>query len=223
MLTNMDGFLIINKPKTWTSFDVVAKIRGKLKVKKVGHTGTLDPMATGVLVLCLGKATKKAQEMTGFDKEYLAEVTFGATSNTDDAEGEIALSDSAKEVPLKEIKAALEDFEGEIMQIPPQFSAKKIKGKRAYAMARKGQTVELKPSQIKINKIEILDYKWPKLQLRIDCGKGTYIRAIARDLGEALGVGGYLSALERTRVGEMSIDQASRIEEVDETKIIPLG
>ncbi len=219
----MDGFLIINKPKDWTSFDVVAKMRGKLQVKKVGHTGTLDPMATGVLVLCLGKATKKSQEMTGFDKEYVAEVTFGASSNTDDAEGEITLNEAAKEVSLEQIEAALENFKGEIMQMPPQFSAKKIKGKRAYSMARKGQTVELKSSQIKINEIEILNYAWPKLQLRIDCGKGTYIRAIARDLGQALEVSGHLSALERTRVGEMTIDQSNTIETADESNVIPLA
>lgn len=218
----MDGLLIINKPKDWTSFDVVAKIRGKFKVKKVGHTGTLDPMATGVLVLCLGKATKLAQEMTGLDKEYIAEVTFGATSNTDDAEGEVIENKGVTSVSLDQIKTVLKEFKGEILQMPPQFSAKKVNGKRAYAMARKGETVELKAVQIKINQIEILSYTWPKLRLKIDCGKGTYIRSIARDIGEKLEVGGYLSTLERTRVGNFMIGKAKTIEEVKETDLIPL-
>lgn len=218
----MDGLLILNKPKTWTSFDVVAKIRGKFKVKKVGHTGTLDPMATGVLVLCLGKATKLVQSLTGVDKEYIGEVTLGATSNTDDAEGEIVEQSNTRPVSLEQIQTILKEFEGEIFQTPPQFSAKKVNGKRAYAMARKGQEVELKPVQIRINSIEILDYQWPKLTLKIDCGKGTYIRSIARDIGEKLGVGGYLSALERTRVGQYSIEQAKSIEEVGEPDLIPI-
>jgi len=216
------GLLVINKPKDWTSFDVVAKIRGKLKVKKVGHTGTLDPMATGVLVLCLGKATKLAQELTGLDKEYVGEITLGATSNTDDAEGEVIENSDAKSVSLEQLQEVLKTFEGEILQLPPQFSAKKVNGKRAYAVARKGGTVKLKPVQIKINEIEILDYQWPKLKLRIDCGKGTYIRSIARDVGEKLGVGGYLSALERTRVGDFTIQQAKTIEEVSESDIIKM-
>jgi len=214
------GFLLIKKPKTWTSFDVVAKIRGKFKAKKVGHTGTLDPMATGVLVLCLGKATKLAQELTGLDKEYIGEITLGGRSNTDDVEGEVVENPDAKPVSLDQIKTVLEEFKGEILQMPPQFSAKKVNGQRAYAVARKGGVVELKAVTIKINDIEILDYQWPKLTLRIDCGKGTYIRSIARDVGEKLGVGGYLSALERTRVGKFLIQEAKTIEEVKEEDIL---
>lgn len=149
----MDGLLIIDKPKGWTSFDVVAKIRNKLGVKKVGHTGTLDPQATGVLVLCLGRATKLAQEMTGYDKEYVAEITLGATSNTDDSEGEIQNSkletqdasdfefETSSFVPpsIEKIKEALKEFVGEIEQVPPQFSAKQVGGKRAYKLARAGK------------------------------------------------------------------------------------
>jgi len=215
----MDGILVINKPKEWTSFDVVAKIRNKLGVKKVGHTGTLDPMATGVLVLCLGKATKLAQEMTGYDKEYVAEITLGATTPTDDAEGEITPFPGAKEKEIDEIATALKDFEGEIMQLPPQFSAKKIKGKRAYAMARKGQKVELKPVEVKVNELELLNYKWPIIKLRVLSGKGFYVRSLARDLGEKLGTGGYLSALQRTKVGKYDLSQATTIEEADEKMV----
>lgn len=215
----IDGILVINKPKDWTSFDVVAKIRNKLGVKKVGHTGTLDPMATGVLVLCLGKATKLAQKITGYNKEYVAEITLGATSPTDDAEGEITPFPGAKEKKTDEILTALEDFEGEIMQLPPQFSAKKVKGKRAYAMARKGQEVKLEPVKVKVHELELLDYKWPTLKLRVLSGKGFYVRSLARDLGEKLGTGGYLSALKRTKVGKYDLSQAMTIEEANEKMV----
>jgi len=218
----MDGLLVINKPQDWTSFDVVAKIRNKLGVKKVGHTGTLDPMATGVLVLCLGKATKLAQEMTGYDKEYIAEVTLGATTPTDDAEGEVTPFEGAKERSEEEILKALKDFEGEISQIPPQFSAKKVKGKRAYAMARKGQEVKLEPVKVKVHELELIEYKWPVLKLRILCGKGFYVRALARDLGEKLSTGGYLSALQRIKVGQYTLKQATTIEIASEEEVLPI-
>ncbi|MBU0727976.1 tRNA pseudouridine(55) synthase TruB [Patescibacteria group bacterium] len=215
----MDGLIIINKPSGWTSFDVVAKIRNKLGVKKVGHTGTLDPLATGVLVLCLGKATKLAQQITDTSKEYIAEITFGATSTTDDAEGAISQITNNK-LQITKIEDALKDFEGEIMQTPPPFSAKKIGGKRAYKLAREGKEVKLEARPVTISEIEILDYKWPKLSLRIACGKGTYIRSIARDLGDKLGVGGYLSALQRTRVGEYKIEQSVTVEKASEENVI---
>jgi len=218
----MNGLLIINKPKGWTSFDVVAKIRNKFKVKKVGHTGTLDPMATGVLVLCLGKATKLAQKITDTDEEYIAEITFGATSNTDDAEGEIIKSQDPNSKNKKEIQSSLTEFNGQIMQVPPNFSAKKIKGQRAYKLAREGKEVKLEPREVTVNEIEILDYKWPVLSLRIECGKGTYIRSIARDMGQALGVGGYLSALQRTKVGQYTIDKSVSIEKANEDNILQI-
>ena len=218
--SQINGLLVIDKPQHWTSFDVVAKIRNKLGVKKVGHTGTLDPMATGVLVLCLGKATKLAQTMTGYDKEYIAEVTLGATTPTDDAEGEITPFPGTKEVSEKEIQAVLDSFQGEIMQIPPQFSAKKIKGKRAYAMARKGQEVKLEPAKVTVHELELLEYKWPVLKLRVHCGKGFYVRSLARDIGQQLGVGGFLSALQRTKVGPHTLNQATTIEGVTEKEVI---
>jgi tRNA pseudouridine55 synthase len=220
----MDGLLIINKPSGWTSFDVVAKIRNKLGVKKVGHTGTLDPMATGVLVLCLGKATKLAQEITGTDKEYTGEITLGATSDTDDAEGKISQIKNyeLKITNSKEIQNVLKQFQGTIQQVPPIFSAKKIKGQRAYKLARKGEKVELKPVEITIHELELLAYKWPVIHVRILCSKGTYIRSLARDIGKELGVGGYLSKLERTKVGKYTIDQSVSIEEADEKQIIPI-
>lgn len=218
----MNGFLVINKPQTWTSFDVVAKIRNKLGVKKVGHTGTLDPMATGVLILCIGKATKLAQTISDRNKEYIGEITLGATSNTDDAEGEITPNQSVEEKTKEEIEAILPEFRGTIMQMPPQFSAKKIGGKRAYKLARQGKKVELKPSEITIHELELLDYKWPVVKIRVLSSKGTYIRSIARDIGKKLGVGGYLTSLQRTKVGDYTLDQACNIEEADESKIIPI-
>ena len=232
----MDGILIINKEKGWTSFDVVAKIRGKLKVRKIGHTGTLDPMATGVLVLCLGRATKLAQEIMGKDKEYIAEITLGATSDTDDAEGQITANvqcpmtfrlrskpSANDQFPnLQNIKQALKKFEGTIKQIPPKFSAKKIGGHRAYKLARQGKDVKLEPSEVTIHEIEILAYKWPVLKVRVSCGKGTYLRSLARDLGEVLNIGGYLSKLERTKVGQYSIAQAISIEDAEIKNILPI-
>ncbi|MBN2306859.1 tRNA pseudouridine(55) synthase TruB [Candidatus Peregrinibacteria bacterium] len=219
MQTN--GILVINKPPNWTSFDVVAKIRNKLGVKKVGHTGTLDPMATGVLILCLGKATKLAQNMTGYDKEYVAEIMLGATTPTDDAEGELTPAKNVKKKSKTEILETLKKFKGEIFQLPPQFSAKKVKGKRAYAMARKGEEVKLKPVKIKVHELELISYKWPVVKLRIFCGKGFYVRALARDLGQKLGTGGYLSALQRTKVGPYTIKQAVSIETAEEKNILP--
>ncbi len=218
----MDGILIIDKEKGWTSFDVVAKIRNKFSVKKVGHTGTLDPMATGVLVLCLGKATKLSQKLTAYDKEYLAEITLGATSPTDDAEGEITQCTNLKKRTESEIQSVLDEFKGEIMQIPPKFSAKKIKGKRAYALARQGKEVKLEARKVKVKAIQLLEYSWPIVKLHIACGKGFYVRSLARDIGEKLQTGAYLSALRRTRVGNFSISEAKTIEKVKEENLLKI-
>lgn len=227
----MDGFLVINKPLDWTSFDVVAKIRNRLQVK-VGHTGTLDPKATGVLVLCLGKATKKAMEITATDKEYIAEITLGATSTTDDTEGDIERTQESgpayrtgrlrNQLGIDDIQNVLSLFTGTFDQMPPDFSAIKVKGKRAYKAARAGKPIKLEPRSVIVHKIELLEYKWPVLKLKIRCGKGFYVRALARDIGQKLEVGGYLSTLQRTRVGHFSIDGAITIEEVDESKLIPI-
>ena len=217
------GIFVINKPKDWTSFDVVAKIRNKLNVKKVGHTGTLDPKATGVLVLCVGKGTQLVQALTGLDKEYICDITFGFTSNTDDSEGEIKPVVGASEAPISEIENTLKIFTGTFDQMPPDFSAKKIQGKKAYELARKGKEVRLEPAKVTVHTIEILDYKWPVLKLKIHCGKGFYVRSLARDLGKKLGVGGYLSGLERTKVGHFTIESAISIEQADVKTILPLS
>ena len=219
----IDGILIINKPKDWTSFDVVAKIRNKLNVKKVGHTGTLDPQATGVLVLCIGKGTKLCQKLTGLDKEYVCDITLGASSTTDDIEGELTPVPDATEIPLTDVENILSEFTGTFKQMPPDFSAKKIKGKKAYELARKGKKPELKPAEVTVHQIELLDYKWPVIKLKVHCGKGFYVRSLARDIGEKFGVGGYLSALQRTRVGHFSLERAITIEQADENKVLPMS
>lgn len=215
----MNGILIINKEYGWTSHDIVAKLRGILGFKKIGHAGTLDPMATGILVLLLGKATKLSNKMIELEKTYFAEITLAAVSDTYDAEGKISKLEPKEKPSLEEIRDTLKTFEGEISQLPPIYSAKKIKGKKAYELARAGKEVKLDPKIVHVYKIYDLDYKYPVLKLRIDCGKGTYIRSIAHDLGEKLGTGAYLSALRREKVGDFSLEQAYSIEDISLEKI----
>lgn len=210
----MDGFLLIDKPAGWTSHDVVAKIRGITGVKKVGHGGTLDPMATGLLVLGFGKATKELERFVQGDKAYLAEVTLGATSDTDDAEGVIIPAEPVTEPTAIEVKAALAMFGGTAEQLPPVYSAIKTAGKKAYVEARKGRSVERKPRSVTIHEIGMVAYRYPVVSFRCRVSKGTYIRALARDLGEKLGTGGYLSDLRRESVGNLSISQAVDIRKI---------
>lgn len=211
----MENILNIYKPKGWTSFDVVAKIRKIYGVKKVGHAGTLDPLATGVLVVAVGReATKKISEIVGKEKEYIAKIRFGTTSTTDDAEGEKTETKNIRKVAKKEIENILKKFIGGISQVPPIYSAIKIGGKRSYELARKGKDVKLKARQAFIRDIEILSYRWPYLKINVTCGPGTYIRSLARDIGKELGCGAYLAELERTRVGEYGLKEAVKIEDV---------
>lgn len=219
----MDGLLLIDKPKGWTSFDVVAKVRGIIRAEtkkqglerkiKVGHTGTLDPLATGLLVLAVGKYTKKVPELTKQDKTYLASMTLGATSTTDDAEGELTKVGS-REPTLQEIEEVLASFVGSIEQIPPQFSAIKIGGVKSYDAARKGQIVEYKPRMVTIHSITDITYDYPVVTFNAYVGSGTYIRSLARDAGEKLGTGAYLSDLRRTNVGKYKLDDALAMEDL---------
>ena len=202
----------IDKPYGWTSFDAVKRVRGaiqrRLGVKKfkVGHAGTLDPLATGVLIVCTGRATKRIDQLQNGSKEYVAEVTFGATTPSYDLEKPIDATYPWEHITLEKIQEVLPRFQGRVMQVPPVFSAVKVDGKRAYSLARRGKDVELKAKPLEISEFEILKWEAPVLTLRIVCSKGTYIRAIARDLGEALDSGAHLTALRRTRVGEMRVD-----------------
>lgn len=217
--------LLIDKPLEWTSFDVVNKIRGALKgylgVKKlkVGHAGTLDPLASGLVILCTGANTKKIEQFMGLDKVYTGIITLGGTTPTYDLESDITLG-SIPNFNLDQIKTIAKTFEGQIDQMPPIYSAKRVKGQKAYELARRGEKVELKPSRITINNFEILKIEPSKVldtgldcHFEIKCSKGTYIRSMAYDLGEKLECGGFLSALKRTEIGEYKNDDALSIEQ----------
>ena len=214
MLDFVAGEIIgINKPYEWTSFDAVKRVRGaiqrRLNVKKfkVGHAGTLDPLATGVLIVCTGKATKEIDRLQAGTKEYIAELTLGATTPSFDLEKEIDATYPYEHITEEMVREVLPRFTGHIMQVPPVFSAVKVDGKRAYKFARKGDEVELKAKPLVIDELEMLESELPKkLRLRIVCSKGTYIRALARDIGVALNSGAHLTALCRTRVGDIRLE-----------------
>ena len=210
----MDGLLLIDKPAGWTSHDVVAKLRGILKIRAIGHAGTLDPFATGLLVLGVGKGTKKLTALVGVDKEYFATIRLGATSDTFDKEGVIVEQNMAKEPTRDEIEIALNKFRGGYDQLAPLHSAKKIRGKKLYDLARAGKaTEEMRPmKQVKIEAITIVEYNWPNLKIDVKCGSGTYIRSLADDIGRELGVGGYCIELRRTKVGEFDVKDAVAME-----------
>ena len=211
--------LLIDKPLGWTSFDAVKRVRGaltrRMKVKrlKVGHAGTLDPLATGVMVICTGRATKRIDQLQAGVKEYIATLSLGATTPSFDLETEVDATYPIDHITRQLAEETLQKFVGSIEQIPPAFSAVKIDGQRAYKMARKGQTPELKAKTLVLDEIELLDFAPDRLTLRIVCSKGTYIRALARDIGEALGSGAHLTALRRTRVGEFTIDRCMSVDE----------
>ena len=202
----------IFKPYTWTSFQIVNKVRYHLSRKygikrfKVGHAGTLDPLATGVLLLCTGKATKRIEEIQKHTKVYEAEIMLGATTPSYDMEHPVNETFPYEHITKEMVENTLKQFIGDIAQRPPLFSACKVDGKRAYDLARKGSDMQLEPKQIRIDDIELLEYKLPKIKIRVTCGKGTYIRSLARDIGEALQSGAYLTGLTRTRIGEYKIE-----------------
>lgn len=210
----MDGILIVNKPQGMTSHDVVAFIRKRFGLKKVGHAGTLDPMATGVLVMLVGKSTKSSGQFMRDDKEYEAEMMLGAVSDTGDAWGDITPSGAVTDLKQNEIEAVFKRFLGEIEQTPPMYSAIKCKGKKLYELARKGVIVDVEPRKIFIDNLEILDISLPRIAFKVVCSKGTYIRSLAADIGRELGCGAYLSKLTRTRSGSFGIDQAIGVEEL---------
>ncbi|MBR5456965.1 MAG: tRNA pseudouridine(55) synthase TruB [Bacteroidaceae bacterium] len=212
----------IDKPYTWTSFQIVSKVRYLLSRKygikrfKVGHAGTLDPLATGVLLLCTGKATKRIEELQSQTKEYVAEITLGATTPSFDLEHPIDATYPYEHITREMVEETLKQFIGNIAQRPPLFSACKVEGKRAYDLARKGSDMQLEPKQIRIDEIELLECDLPRIRIRVVCGKGTYIRSLARDIGEALQSGGHLTDLIRTRIGEYRIDNCIKPEAFQE-------
>jgi tRNA pseudouridine55 synthase len=213
--------LLFDKPYDWTSFDLVQKIRSLLKYRlklrkiKVGHAGTLDPLATGLMIVCTGKATKKIEQLTGLGKEYVATLSLGTTTPTYDLE---SLPENPKpfaHITAEHIEQVLQQFRGETEQVPPVFSAIKIKGEKAYELARRGEDIEMKPRPITLYELELVEMDLPKVVLRVNCSKGTYIRSLAHDIGQALGTGAHLTDLCRTRIGEFSLENALQIEKFE--------
>jgi tRNA pseudouridine55 synthase len=213
------GIFPVYKPKGMTSHDVIYRVRRITGVKRVGHAGTLDPLASGVLIVAVGREyTKTLDSLMKTDKEYVAELMLGLTSTTDDDEGEKTVKEGYSRPNKVDIEKVLSNWVGEVSQVPPIYSAIKVKGKPAHRRVRSGQNVELSPRLVVIKSIEFLSYEWPILRIKVTCEKGVYIRSIARDIGEALGTGAYLSSLERTRVGEFTIEDCDRIDSDDEDK-----
>lgn len=217
-----DGAIIcVNKPYGWTSFGVVNKVRyfvcrkQGVKKLKVGHAGTLDPLATGVMILCTGRATKRIEEFQAHTKEYVATLRLGATTPSFDLEKEIDATYPTDHITRELVEETLKQFVGSIEQVPPAFSACKVDGKRAYDLARKGREVELKPKTLVIDEIELLACELPDIRIRVVCSKGTYIRALARDIGVALHSGAHLTALERTRVGDVHLEDCLALDQVE--------
>ena len=204
----------INKPAGWTSFDVVKKVRGIIKEKKVGHAGTLDPFAEGVLVLGTGSDTKKLTDITTANKTYWAELTLGKATDTQDRDGKISVVEVVPELTKETIAAVLASFDGPQEQIPPMYSAKHVNGQRLYKLARKNKTVERAPVRISIEQISLLDYKEPVITFKVTCSKGTYVRVLGADIAVKLGTVGHLTALTRTSVGSYHIADAKTIEEL---------
>ena len=209
-----DGILIIDKPTGWTSMDVCAKLRGILREKRIGHAGTLDPMATGVLPVFVGRATKAVQFAENGRKEYRAVLKLGTVTDTQDTTGAV-LEAHPVTVGADEVRAALEHFTGELLQLPPMYSALKVNGQKLYDLARQGKTVERKPRAITVYELELLEQSAPdEFALRVVCSKGTYIRTLCQDLGQALGCGGCMAALRRTEASNFRIDEAVTLEDV---------
>ncbi|GAB5409185.1 MAG: tRNA pseudouridine(55) synthase TruB [Balneolaceae bacterium] len=211
------AILLVNKEKTWTSFDAVKFIRSRVRTKKVGHAGTLDPMATGLLILCTGKATKSISQLQDMSKTYVGEITFGGSTPSYDADSEVDEEAPFDHITIENIEEVLKNqFSGEIQQVPPMYSALKRDGKKLYELARRGKTVELEPRPVTIHSSEVIEYKAPTLLVSITCSKGTYIRSIAHDLGLAMDSRAHLSALERTQIGEYSSAKAYTPHEIDD-------
>jgi len=213
--------LFIDKALNWTSFDIVNKIRYLLKYQlginkiKVGHAGTLDPLATGLVIVCTGKATKKIDSYQGMDKEYIAKIKFGATTPTYDLESEPDNSFPYDHITKEKILSVLKDFTGEIEQTPPAFSAIKVQGQKAYDLARRGEKVNLRSRKVTIHEISVIESDLPQITVKVKCSKGTYIRSLANDIGKALGSGAHLTGLRRTRIGDFSVDDAISLSEFE--------
>ncbi|HTJ77522.1 MAG TPA: tRNA pseudouridine(55) synthase TruB [Rariglobus sp.] len=210
----LDGVLLIDKPSAHTSHDVVARLRGVLRMKRIGHAGTLDPMATGLLVILVGKATRISQYLMSVDKEYTGTIRLGSSTNTQDAEGEVLETRPVPEMSEADVRAALNGFLGDQYQMPPMFSAIKIAGKPLYKSARAGEEVVREPRFIRISQYDLTRWASPEIDFRVLCTKGTYVRTLAHDLGQRLGCGAHLSALRRISSGNLNVSRAVTIEQL---------
>lgn len=213
---NEGGLILIDKDYRWTSFDVIKKIRSILRIRKIGHAGTLDPLATGLLIICTGKKTKEIQYFQELRKEYTGVFHLGATRPSHDKETEINERSSLEGITKEKISNIADYFVGKIEQRPPSFSAIKKGGKRLYEFARKGEKVKVEPREVEVYKFEISDIDLPQVSFRLQCSKGFYVRSLARDFGLALGCGAYLDQLRRTAIGDYTIDQAMTVKEFEE-------
>lgn len=218
----VEGILLVDKPTDHTSHDVVARLRGKLKMKRIGHAGTLDPSATGLLVMLVGKATKVSQYLMSTEKEYIGTVKLGEVTNTQDADGEVLESRPVPELSREQIEAALAGFKGDQYQIPPMYSAVKIDGVPLYKRARKGEDVEREPRFIRVMQFDLTRWASPELDFVVRSSKGTYVRTLAHDLGEKLGCGGHLKSLRRTMAGDLHVDQAMTLDELLDMPLVDL-
>lgn len=212
------GFIVINKPLRWTSFDVVKKLRNISRIKKIGHAGTLDPLATGLLIICYGKYTKKIESFQAQGKRYTGTYELGKTTPSFDLETEVDHEFSTEHITPELIEDTLNQFRGDIEQVPPQHSAVRVNGRRAYEHARKGDIIELRKRAVHISEFTVKTENLPTLGFEIACSKGTYIRSIARDLGQALDSGAYMSSLIRTHIGEYSVQHAVNMEDIKDTE-----
>lgn len=217
------GIFLINKPIGITSHDVVDRLRKITSEERIGHAGTLDPLASGLLIIAISREfTKKLDDFRGLDKEYLAKIKLGEISDTYDAEGKLTCISNVQP-KLNRIKAVLQSFVGKYNQMPPAFSAKKIRGQKAYSLARAGKKVELKPKEVTISKLELLEYKYPEIRFRTTVSSGTYIRSLAHDIGQQLKVGAYLTKLVRTKIGDYNLSQAISLDSINsEEDLSPL-
>lgn len=217
--SDLEGVLLIDKPEGMTSHDVVDKVRHKLKMKRVGHAGTLDPNATGLLIILVGKATKLSQYLMGLDKTYEGVITLGIETTTQDAEGEVVAEKEVPELTEEQVKAAMQEFIGDQYQTPPMFSAKKIDGVPLYKLARKGKTVEREPRFIHVSSFKLDKWESPDIEFTLGCSKGTYVRTVANDLGQKLGCGAYLKELRRTDIERFRIEDSIELESFQELGI----
>ncbi len=213
---DMHGLLIVDKPVGCSSMDVVRVVRRLAGRVKTGHAGTLDPLASGVMICCLGRATKAVEQLMGQTKIYDTTIDLSAFTATDDAEGKREPVDVSSPPSADQIRAALDRLTGDVEQVPPAHSAIKIGGKRAYKLARAGETITMPPRMVRIDSIDLRCYEWPTLDITVTCGKGTYIRSLARQIGDILGTGGYLTALRRTAIGKYTTDRAIPLDELPE-------